>query len=116
MHLHLQRKRKQRFDDPDLSALEPKRSLGQILGKCDKEDVESSGIMPLPEQPLYEDETCDKIKCRWCPNWIGSAEPRVINQHVRKAASHKTARSEELQVQKGTGVQMDIRTFFSLNQ
>ena len=57
------RKCKQRFDDSDLSALEPKSSLGQILGKCDKEDVESSGITPLPEQPLYEDETGDKIKC-----------------------------------------------------
>ena len=80
--MHLQRKRKQRFDDPDLSAYEPKRSLGQILDKCDKEDVESSYITPLPEQPLYQDESCDKIKCQWCPNWIGSAEPRVINQHV----------------------------------
>ena len=114
--MYLQRKRKQRFDDPDLSAYEPKRSLGQILGKCGKEDLESSGIIPLPEQPLYQDESCDKIKCQWCPNWIGSAETRVINQHVRKAASHKAAQSKELQVQEGTGVQMDIRTFFSLKQ
>lgn len=113
--MHLQRKRKQ-FDDPDLSACEPKRTLGQILGKCDKEDVECCGIIPPPDQPLYQDESCDKIKCRWCPNWIGSAEPRVINQHVRKAASHNTAQSKELQVQEGTGVQMDIRTFFTTNQ
>ena len=111
--MHLQRKRKRH--DPDLTALEPKRSLGQILGKCDEEDVESSGITPLPEQPLYVDKMDDKIKCRWCPNWIGSAESHVINQHVWKAASHKTALCKELQAQKGKGVQMDIRTFFSLN-
>lgn len=98
------------FVDIDVSELTPKRSLNVILDKCDKEDLNSTTTDA--DQPLYADESCDKIKCKWCPSWSGSFQPRVINQHVRKSSSHQAARIKELKIPQP--VQMDIRSFFSV--
>ena len=101
--------RKHPIDDSD-TGTEPKRSLVTILSKCDQEDV------PDINQPLFIESINDKVMCKWCPGWTGSSETKYINQHVRKAASHKQARARELNIptpaSSSQGVQLDIRSFF----
>ena len=106
------------IDDDDDSSIEtePKRSLVTILSKCDKEDIPELSII---KQPPFIEPINDRIKCNWCPGWTGSSQTKRINQHVRKAVSHKQARTRELNLptcqcpeSSSQGVQLDIRSFF----
>ena len=64
--------------------------LDVVLGKCKIEDFQPAST--TEQQPLYIDAYDEAIKCSWCPNWPGSQQTKVINQHVKKAASHIKAR------------------------
>ena len=78
----LQRKRPSCNKDTNAQIGPPKTvKLDTILDKCDKEDISDSlGL----EQPLFIDEESQKIKCSWCPAWVGSDTVKVANQHTRK--------------------------------
>ena len=77
------------------------------MTRCDMEENVS-------EEPLHIDEPEETILCRWCPTWKGSIKTKVVNQHVRKAASHTNARKKIIGIEEQgpTGVYKDIRTFF----
>ena len=84
--------------------------LVRILSKCDDEKIPDGCA---PEQPLFIDESQQLIKCTWCSGWVGSSITKVINQHVRKSASHRAARSKKLNCSlEDQGVNQDIRSFF----
>ena len=89
---------------------EPK--LDVVLGKCTKEGISDSDVI----QPLYIDDGEETVKCTWCPDWKGSIQVKVINQHVKTSASHRNARIRHLKLDAETnsqGRQLDIRVFFS---
>lgn len=75
------------------------------------EDFPSDEVL---EQPLHIDDPDETIKCSWCPSWPASIQTKVINQHVKKAASHLKARKKHLNLQdtSTSGLQLDIHTFF----
>ena len=59
----------------------------KVLSKCAKEEkTDDEG------QPLYIDDSCDMIRCKWCPNFKGSIEARVVNQHCKSSKNHVTRR------------------------
>lgn len=91
-----------------------KPKLDEVLAKCDSEDTSTAVVPASVTQPLYIDEGEETIKCKWCCNWNGSQEVKVINQHVRKSKSHCSARVLELNLPqpKTTGAQMNITDFF----
>ena len=65
--------------------------LVKVLSKCAKEEkTDDEG------QPLYIDDSCDMIKCKWCPNFKGSIEARVVNQHCKSSKNHITRRRQIL--------------------
>ena len=108
----MQRKRPSCNKDTNTQIGPPKTvKLDTILDKCDKEDFSDSSEL---EQPLFIAEESQKIKCSWCPTWVGSDSVKVANQHTRKAISHRTARIKELNLPQPQlrGVQTDIRSFF----
>ena len=39
-------------------------------------------------QLLFTDESCDRIKCKWCPTFKGSIKACVINQHCKSSKTH----------------------------
>lgn len=91
-------------ENPKLDVIMEKRKLDF----CDE---------PL-EQPLYIDEPDEAIKCSWCPNWKGSQQTKVIDQHVKISASHLKARQKHLCLPDvattTSGRQLDIRSFFDI--
>lgn len=89
-----------------------KPRLDVILGKCTKENISDCDMI----QPLYIDDGEEAIKCTWCPDWKGSIEAKVINQHIKTSASHRNARIRHLKLDTETnaqGRQLDIRSFFA---
>ena len=60
-------------------------NLSAVLVKCNREDG-------VEKQPLYIDEGLECIRCTWCPNWKGSQETKVINQHTKSSKSHDLER------------------------
>lgn len=70
-------------------------------------------------QPLYIDDGEEAIKCTWCPDWKGSIQLKVINQHVKTSASHRNPRIRHLKLDTEPNVrgqQLDIHTFFKRRQ
>ena len=65
--------------------------LSKVLSKCVVEEAASED-----GQPLFIDESCDMIKCNWCPGFKGSIELRVLNQHCKTAKSHTSMRKKLL--------------------
>ena len=113
---HCSQGKRQSAGDGDTSTVsqsEPIKTvkLDLVLRKCDKEGVDESMEV---EQPLFIDESVQKIKCSWCPTWVGANTTKVVNQHIRKAVSHQLTRIQELNLPQpeSQGVQTDIRTFF----
>lgn len=66
----------------------------------------------VTEQPLYIDADKGVICCHWCGDlYKGSTELKHVNQHVKKAASHISARKRH---DRTTGENpSDIRNFCS---
>ena len=65
----------------------------KVLSKCAKEEKTDDG------QPWHYnniDNLCDIIKCKWCPNFKGSIEARVVNQHCKSSKNHTTRRRQML--------------------
>ena len=88
--------------------------LSGVLVKCKRED-------DVEEQPLHVDEGLECIKCTWCPDWKGSQETKVINQHTKTAKSHererRRLRGEDVRqgLEKAAQGVHDIRQFFTVN-
>lgn len=84
--------------------------LEKLLSKCKQEEG-----LEREDQPLFIDWETESIKCRWCGLFVGSTEPRVINQHVKSAKAHLQERQRRLHpdqlINPLQGVH-DIRTFF----
>ena len=73
-------------DDDDLQQLLVP-DLVKVLSKCAKEEkTDKDG------PPLYIDDSCDMIKCKWCPNFKGSIEACVVNQHCKSSKNYITRR------------------------
>ena len=84
------------------------KDLCAILEKAVKEDS-------MLEQPLYISVSEGVIKCCWCGELFkGSSELKHINQHVKKAASHISAKVK-LTGSEGEDLP-DIRTFFCIQR
>ena len=88
----------------------PVLPLEKALSKCNSEDD-----VPEEEQPIHIDEGSNVIRCRWCPNFKGSTEPRVVNQHMKYSKTHQLERQHRLHPEDLSdpteGVQ-DIRSYF----
>jgi hypothetical protein len=97
------------MDDEDEVCKKPK--LDVLLGKCTKEDISDRDV----SQPLYIDDGEEAVKCTWCPDWKGSIQAKIINQHVKTSASHRNARIRYLKLTdtNAQGQQLDIRSFFA---
>ena len=86
IQLNICRSAKKEADDYLNQLLVP--DLVKALLKCAKEEkTDEEG------QPLYIDDSCDMIKCKWCPNFKGS---RIINQHCKSSKNHITRRRQLL--------------------
>jgi len=81
--------------------------LEGILSKCRKEDG-----LAEDNQPLYIDMESESIKCKWCANFKGSIETRVINQHVKTSRTHIKERQRQLHPDDDLEGVNDIRTYF----
>lgn len=106
-HFNIYPQRKRNNDaDADMHEWAKKPKLDIIIGKCKMEEN-------CPKQPLFIDEADETIKCSWCPTWGGSGKTKVINQHVKTAASHQKARKKLLDIDDSPqpGQQLDIRFF-----
>ena len=80
-------------------------NLSAVLGKCNREDE-------VEKQLPYIDKGLECIKCTWCPNWKGSQETKVINQHTKSAKSHDLERRRcETRHRKAAQGVHDIRQF-----
>ena len=65
--------------------------LVKVLSKCAQEEkTDDEG------QLLYIDDSCDMIKCKWCPDFKGSIEARVVNQLCKSSKNHTTRRRQLL--------------------